>query len=177
MKKLIYYFRHGETFYSARNMGYGDKEHEALLTDNGRHQVDQLGAELARRGPFDLFLTSPLPRAVQSSTIVQTHLNMELQIEPGLIEGIKQSREEIFTRVEKLAERLIKQPQSKILLSSHGFICCSLAAYFRGQNWRNMNYENIPTAAFGWIELEDGQPKRGCRYSTIHLTTPSAVSA
>lgn len=170
MKKLIYYYRHGETYYTARKMAYGDKEHEALLTENGRQQVNLLGAELARRGPFDLHLTSPLPRAVQSATIVQSYLNSELLIEPALVEGIKQSREEIWQRVEKMAERLVKQPQEKILLSTHGFICCCLAAYFRGQTWRNMSLENLPTAAFGWIELEDGQARRGCRSSIVHLS-------
>ncbi len=157
-------------------MGYGDKEHEALLTDKGRQHVNLLGEELARRGPFDLHLTSPLPRAVQTATIVQSHLHSDLQVEPSLIEGIKQSREEIWGRVEKLAERLLSQPQSKILLSTHGFICCALAAYFRGQTWRNMNLENLPTAGFGWIELEDGVPKRGCRSSTVHLnSSPTAA--
>ena len=150
-------------------MGYGDKEHEALLTETGRQQVHLLGAELARRGPFDLYLTSALPRAVQTATIVQTYLDMEMGIEPALVEGIRESRESIWARVEKLAERLIKGQQQQILLSSHGFICCCLAAYFRGQTWRNMNLENLPTAAFGWIELEDGQAVRGCRSTSVHL--------
>ncbi len=174
LKKFIYYYRHGETYYSSKGLGYGDKEYEALLTEKGRQQIGLLGAELARRGPFDLHLTSPLPRAVQSSTLVQTHLGSELGIDPALAEGIKESREQIWMRVEKLAERLIKGPHQKILLSSHGLICCCLAAYFRGQTWRNMNLENLPTATFGWIELEDGQPKRGCRISTVHLNPATA---
>ena len=171
MKKIIYYHRHGETYYTARGMGYGDKEHEALLTENGRKQVNLLGAELARRGPFDLYLTSPLPRAVQTATIIQHYLNMELGVEPALIEGIKESRESIWGRVERMAERLVKQPQQKILLSTHGFICCCLAAYFRGQTWRNMSLENPPPASFGWIEIEDGQAVRGCRATSLHLTS------
>lgn len=180
MSKLIYYYRHGETYYTSRGLAYGDKEHEALLTEKGRQQVGLLGAELARRGPFDLHLTSALPRAVQTSSIVQNYLNTELLIEPALIEGFKEKREDIWNRVAKLAERLIAQPQQKILLSSHGFICCCLAAYFRGQTWRNMNMENVPTASFGWIELENGQSKRGCRYSIIHLnpaTVPSSAES
>ncbi len=174
MKQVIYYHRHGETFYSARNMTYGDKEHEALLTETGRKQVNLLGAELARRGPFDLYLTSPLPRAVQTSAIVQGYLNMELGVEMGLIEGIKESREAIWERVARLAERLVKEAQPRILLSTHGFICCCLAAHFRGQTWRNMSLENPPTASFGWIELENGLAVRGCRSTTLHLTATAA---
>lgn len=171
MKKLIYYHRHGETIYSLRGTGYGDKEYEALLTEKGRKDVNLLGAELVKRGPFDLYLTSPLPRAIQTATIVQTYLDSEMQIEPDLIEGFKQTRQEIWDRVARLAERLVKLPQQKILLSTHGFICVSLAAYFRGQNLRDMSMENVPTASFGWLELESGQATRGCRYSTVHLNT------
>jgi broad specificity phosphatase PhoE len=173
LKKLIYYYRHGETYYSARGMGYGNKEYEAVLTDKGRQQAALLGAEMARRGPFDLFMTSPLPRAVQTATIVQTHLDIEFQVEMALIEGMGQRHEEIWKRIEKMIERLMKSPHETILLSTHGFLCCCLSAYFRGQTWRNMDMTNPPTASFGWVELQDGQPVRGCRYSTVHLTPVS----
>ncbi|MDB5081251.1 MAG: hypothetical protein JWP00_3175 [Chloroflexi bacterium] len=169
MKKTIYYYRHGETYYSSKNMLYGDKEYEALLTENGRRQVGLLGAELARRPAFDLHMVSPLPRAVQTATIIQTYLNTELLIEPALIEGIKEKREDTWARIEKLAERLVKLPQQNILLGTHGLICCCLAGYFRGQNLKTLSYENLPTAGFGWVELEDGQPKRGCRSIATHL--------
>lgn len=177
MKKTIYYYRHGETYYSSKNMLYGDKGYEALLTENGRHQIALLGAELARRPAFDLHIVSPLPRAVQTATIIQTYLNTELLIEPTLIEGIKEKREDTWARVEKLAEKLIKMPQQTILLGTHGLICCCLAGYFRGQTLRNMSYENIQTAGFGWIELEDGQPKRGCRSISSHLNPNAAPVA
>jgi len=172
--KTIYYYRHGETYYSSKNMLYGDKEYEALLTEKGRSQAVLLGAELARRPKFDLHMVSPLPRAVQTATIVQTHLQTELLVEPSLIEGIKEKREDTWARVEKLAERLVKLPEQTILLGTHGFICCCLAAYFRGQTVKNMSLENLPTAGFGWIELEDGQAKRGCRSVSTHLN-PNAT--
>src|SRR3954453_19740357 len=105
-------------------MLYGDKEYEALLTENGRRQVNLLGGELARRPAFDLHLCSPLPRAVQTATIIQTYLGTELLIEPALIEGIKEKREDTWARVEKLAEGLVKMPQQNILLGTHGRICC-----------------------------------------------------
>jgi broad specificity phosphatase PhoE len=175
LKKTIYYYRHGETYYSSKNMLYGDKEYEALLTENGRRQVGLLGAELARRPHFDLHLVSPLPRAVQTATIIQTYLDTELLIEPALIEPIREKREDTWARIEGLVERLIKMPNENILLGTHGFICCCLASYFRGLSLRNMSFENPPTAGFGWIEIEDGQPKRGCRIVSSHLT-PSGVA-
>src|SRR4051794_14759031 len=131
-------------------MIYGDKEYEALLTETGRRQANLLGAELARRPAFDLHLCSPLPRSVQTATIIQTYLNTELAIEPGLIEGIKEKREDTWARVEKLVEKLVKLPQENILLGTHGLICCMLAGYFRGQTLKTMSYENLPTAGFGW---------------------------
>src|SRR6476660_1806408 len=107
---------------------YGDKEYEALLTEKGRGQVALFGAELARRPPFDLHLVSPLPRAVQTATIIQTYLDTELLIEPALIEPIREKREDTWARIEGLVERLLKMPNENILLGTHGFISCCLAS-------------------------------------------------
>lgn len=172
MRKIIYYFRHGETHFTAKRMGYGDQQHRALLTPKGRREVTLLGAELARRGPFDLYLTSPLPRAVQTATIVHGYLKNEvdLQIDPDLIEPINETPQTTWERVTRLAQRIVAGKEERILLSSHGYICVCLTAYFRGQDWRNIrDFTNPPTGSFGWIELVDGQAVRGCKISDGHL--------
>jgi len=160
--------------YTASNRGYGDNQHRALLTPKGRREVVMLGAELARRGPFDLYLTSPLPRAVQSATLVHNQLQLkhplELEIDPDLIEPIGEAGEATWRRVTGLLERLIANKQERILLSTHGYICVLLTAYFRGMDWRDIrSFTNPPTGSFGWIELLDGKPVRGCRISDGHL--------
>lgn len=172
MRKIIYYHRHGETSFTASNRGYGDYQHRALITPKGRREMTMLGSELSRRGPFDLYLTSPLPRAVQSATIVHSFLKneLELQVEPDLIEPINESKQATWDRISRLAQRLIDNKNSQILLSTHGYICVCLTAYFRGNDLRDVNtFVNPPTGSFGWIELLDGKAVRGCRISDGHL--------
>ncbi|NWJ98317.1 MAG: histidine phosphatase family protein [Chloroflexi bacterium] len=172
MQKFIYYHRHGETHFTAKKQGYGDHQYRALLTRLGQQEVKMLGAALARRGPFDLYLTSPLPRAVQSATIVHGYLNNEvdLQIEPDLIEPINESSTDTWKRITRLAQRLVAGKEQKVLLSTHGYLCIYLSAYFRGNTLSDIHtFANPPTASFGWVELKDGQPLRGCRISDGHL--------
>ncbi len=172
LQKFIYYHRHGETIYSANNRAYGDNQHRALLTPKGRREVNMLGAELSRRGPFDMYLTSPLPRAVQTATIVHSYLKneIELQIEPDLIEPINEAQQDTWKRVSRLIERLIADPHKHILLSTHGYITVCLTAYFRGKDWHDIrSFTNPPTGSFGWVELNDGKPVRGCKISDGHL--------
>jgi broad specificity phosphatase PhoE len=172
LRKIIYYHRHGETHFTAKRQGYGDHQYEALLTRKGHQEVSLLGAELARRDPFDLYLTSPLPRAVQSATIVHSYLKneVELQIDPDLIEPIRESPHDTWKRITRLAERLLARKEQQILLSTHGYICVCLTAYFRGNTLSDIrSFDNPPTGSFGWIELLDGQPVRACRISDGHL--------
>ncbi len=134
--------------------------------------MTMLGAELARRGPFDLYLTSPLPRAVQSATIVHGYLKneVELDIDPDLSEPINESPPDTWLRISRLAQRLIANKHEKLLLSTHGYICVCLTAYFRGNALSDIrSFANPPTGSFGWIELLDGQAVRGCRISDGHL--------
>jgi broad specificity phosphatase PhoE len=159
------------------NRGYGDAQHRALLTPKGCREVALLGTELARRGPFDLYLTSPLPRAVQTATIVHGLLKdgVELQVEPDLIEPINETKQATWDRVTRLAQRLIENKSEKILLSTHGYICVCLTAYFRGHDLRDVySFTNPPTGSFGWIELVDGKAVRGCKISDGHLAALKA---
>ncbi len=175
MQKFIYFFRHGETSFSSRNRPYGDYEHRALLTPKGRQEVALLGLELAKRGPFDLFLTSPLPRAVQTATIVHTFLKneVELQIETDLSEPINEPGPKTWERIARLGQQLVENNNRQILLSTHGFIFVCLTAYFRGMGLDDIRtLTNPPTGSFGWIEILDGKPARGCRISDGHLTSP-----
>jgi broad specificity phosphatase PhoE len=172
LRKIIYYHRHGETHFSAKGHGYGNYQYQALLTKRGHQEVSVLGTELARRGPFDLYLTSPLPRAVQSATIVHSYLKneLELQIDPDLSEPINESPHDTWKRITRLAQRLIAGKEPQVLLSTHGYICVCLTAYFRGNTLSDIrSFANPPTASFGWVELLDGKPVRGCRISDGHL--------
>lgn len=174
MQKIICYHRHGQTYYSANRTGYGDNEYKATLTAEGRREAHKLGTFLQqvqqKQGPFELYLTSPLARAVQTATIVQTYLDVELQVDMALNEGMKESQEQIWQRVNELVDRLLKGPQQTILLSSHGFLCQCLTARFEGYDYRKIDGRKLPpTASFGWAEIRDGKVVESYASYDAHL--------
>ena len=154
MTKMIYYFRHGQTSHNARRIAYGDKQHASTLTPLGRAQAVRLGEELVRFGTFDLFLSSPLARAVQTATIVQGFNDMDFEGDNDLIEPINESQEVTWQRVVGLAKRLIALPQQKILLSTHGFVCDALSAHFQSKDVKGIGTLGLtPNCAIGWAEI------------------------
>lgn len=179
MQKIICYHRHGQTIYTVRRSGYGDNEYKATLTAEGRSEAHKLGAFLQKvhqQMPFDLYLTSPLARAVQTSSIVQTYLgNLDLEVDMALIEGIKESQEQIWQRVNEFVDRLIAGPQQRILVSTHGFLCQCLTARFEGYDYRKIDGRKLPpTAAFGWAELRDGKLVESYAAFDAHLKPDAA---
>ncbi len=179
MQKFIYFHRHGETHYTMRRMGYGNQQYQAMLTKRGIQEMELLGQELAKRGPFDLYLTSPMPRAVQSATIVHRHLGeVEFMGEPALTDMINEISQEVWERVTKLAKQLVEGQHQKIILSTHGYVFYCLTAFFRGVELKELtDYKNPPTGAFGWVEIEDGKPIRACREVTTHLAPLNEASS
>ncbi len=177
MQQFIYFHRHGQTVYSQRNAGYGDNQHRTMLTPRGIQEAVLLGQELTRHGPFDLYLTSPLPRAVQTATLVHNQLGYgELVGEPALTEPINEQNRDTWNRTVNLVERLKKEPHRKILLSTHGYIFYCLATYFRGLDLGELkNFQNPPTAAFGWVELQEGKVVQASWENAAHLEAPERL--
>lgn|GEM_PF-1906466 len=171
MQKLIYFHRHGQTAHSARNSGYGNNQHQSMLTSRGIQEADLLGQELVKHGPFDLYLTSPMPRAVQTATIVQRNLGeVELSGEPALTEPVNEQPKEVWKRVTKLVQDLEKSQNHRILLSTHGYIFYCLVTYYRGLELNELkNFTNPPTGAYAWVELLDGNVIRSAWECKAHL--------
>jgi broad specificity phosphatase PhoE len=174
---IICYHRHGQTIYTVRRSGYGDNEYKATLTPEGRKEVHKLGGFLQKvhnQMPFDLYLSSPLARAVQTASIVQTYLgDLDLEVDMALIEGIKESQEQIWQRVNGLVDRLLKGKQQNILISTHGFLCQCLTARFEGYDYRKIDGRNLPpTASFGWAEFRDGKVIESYTSYDVHLKAP-----
>lgn len=170
MLQTIYFHRHGQTPHSLRGTGYGNDQYRSMLTERGIREAELLGEELAKREKFEIYYSSPLPRAVQTATIVQRYINVPLEAEPALIEPINEAQKDTWERVTKFAHRLKDTPHQRILLSTHGYVFYCLTAYFRGLDLRELkDFKNPPTGAFGWVELLDGTPTRACRESAGHL--------
>ena len=81
----LYIFRHGETFANVEKIvsdGYSDK---VQLTEKGKQQALQLGAELAVQ-KLPLIYASPYDRARQTAELVASYHQTPIEILPDLHE-------------------------------------------------------------------------------------------
>lgn len=97
----ITFVRHGQTEENARNAFIGITDGE--LNEIGQKQAKATARYLKDQGwQFDLVLSSPLKRCLQTANIITEYLNLSFEIEPNLIErnyGIfeNKTRQEVVT--------------------------------------------------------------------------------
>ncbi len=151
----IYVARHGQTVWNAKNWVCGITDSE--LTEKGIKQAEQL-AELVKGCNIDLILTSPLKRAMDTSKIIGDRWNIQIEVEPALIEqnyGIYEgvdrsdpgflankrqfaykypggeSQMQVAGRIYPLLERIkAKYADKNVLLVCHGGVCRVIKTYF-----------------------------------------------
>jgi uncharacterized phosphatase len=81
---LLYLVRHGETDWNRQRRIQGSTD--VPLNDTGRRQAAQTATLLARRS-FDAVVSSPLSRALETGTIIATHLGLP---EPSGYDGLRE---------------------------------------------------------------------------------------
>ena len=109
----LYIFRHGETFANVEKIvsdGYSDK---VQLTEKGKQQALQLGAELAVQ-KLPLIYVSPYDRARQTAELVASYHQTSIEILPDLHEfsfGVTEgwTEEKTFAEYQKFGTQ-IKMP-------------------------------------------------------------------
>jgi len=144
--------RHGETEWNKNRIIQGVSD--IPLNDTGRAQAAAVGDILAAHR-FDLLVSSPLSRAMETATIIATRLGMPAPLVVGdLVErnygeaegssGLdldirypdgaevpgRESREEVTTRVVRVLNDLaIRHPEADILAVAHGGVIRSVVEY------------------------------------------------
>ena len=78
--------RHGVTKHTLKKVFSGLGGDDPGLTDLGREQAKLAAARLARRGPIDAIVSSPLRRTLETAAVVAEELGLDVQIEPGFAE-------------------------------------------------------------------------------------------
>jgi probable phosphoglycerate mutase len=79
--------RHGVTEHTVNKRFSGHGGADPGLTDLGREQAARAAARLARRGPIDAIVSSPLQRTRESAAVVAAELGQEVVVEPGFTEA------------------------------------------------------------------------------------------
>lgn len=82
--KILYILRHGQTEWNVARRMQGRRD--SPLTELGRLQADVHGRTLARQGPVEALIASPLGRTRATAELVNTHLAAPLRHEEALME-------------------------------------------------------------------------------------------
>lgn len=151
MAVTLYIARHGETEENLNHILQGHMP--GHLTDNGRKQAEQLGANL-QGIHFDTLLCSDLQRCIDTAYIVNKSLNLPVQTTPllrerdwGLLTGCNYRRmvdqdmesvetvEQLYRRAEMFLEQLIKHYNCQtVLCISHGLFSRVIQGAYLGKS-------------------------------------------
>ncbi|HTI14201.1 MAG TPA: histidine phosphatase family protein [Dictyobacter sp.] len=84
MKQTLLFIRHGQTTWNAEHRLPGQLP-GISLTENGRQQAERLAVSLADL-PISAIISSPLERACDTAAYLMKDRNLELQLEPDLMD-------------------------------------------------------------------------------------------
>lgn len=114
---MIWWLRHGESTWNVAGREQGHTAHPPL-TDRGRSQAAVAAEQLTGLG-ITRVLASPLARAQQTAQIVAGRLQLEVEIEPDLIEkGFGEGVPDVVARVRDLLKRIGED--ETVLAVTHG---------------------------------------------------------
>jgi ribonuclease H / adenosylcobalamin/alpha-ribazole phosphatase len=78
--------RHGVTKHTLNKVFSGSGGDDPGLTDLGREQAKRAAARLAKRGPIDAIVSSPLRRTRETADVLANELGLDVELEPGFAE-------------------------------------------------------------------------------------------
>jgi len=121
--QTFYLFRHGLATHSTT--GYGNRALSAELLTEGEVAVHQLGTYL-HQFPVELAMTSPVPRCVQTASIVTEHTGWQFQVEDQVTEYYPEIFGPFHDRLTAFAHHLTTLPQRQIAICTHGGVIAGL---------------------------------------------------
>lgn len=180
MKTIICLIRHGQTDWNKQRLIQGRLNNP--LNDTGRTQVKNVAEILLTNDPnWDLIISSPLDRAIESARIIKATLSIKNEIiindnvierEFGRAEGMSID-DEIYARILKddvegietasvlqaraynaLIDMATTYPNQKILVTTHSHFIKGFFSYI------DSNYtflSNLSNASLNYITIEDGK--------------------
>lgn len=126
MKKYptLYLFRHGLTYFSKNHIPYGDQEETAQILPEGIPVIEKVGNYLKGVDAHS-FMTSPLLRCIQTSTIIGKIIGKTATPNPLCIEYISESFDDLRARMVRLSEN-IREVEGPLLICTHGAVLSGL---------------------------------------------------
>ena len=120
MVHKFYILRHGETFATKNNTGYGWRVFSASILDEGKVVIEREGEFLADIS-FDICLSSPVKRCRQTAAIISKHIDTEILFDKRLSEFWLETFEHFRKRIWSVISELDAHDQYKtVLIITHG---------------------------------------------------------
>jgi len=124
--KTYYIFRHGQTFATVRNSGYGLRRLSAGIVDSARPTIIKM-ADFLKTVPTDLNLTSPIPRCEQTAQIITLETGKKFTTDWRLTEMMEPVAI-LRWRVNSLIKQIEKSEFETTLICTHGAVIAALVS-------------------------------------------------
>jgi broad specificity phosphatase PhoE len=125
MVKKFYIMRHGETFATKRNTGYGWKILTASILEEGKPIIEKQGKYL-RNKEIEYCVASPIKRCKQTSAIVRAESGKDIFFDRRLSEFFLESFGGFKKRVRSFLKEMDEKGYEEVLIITHGAVIAAL---------------------------------------------------
>jgi len=125
MVKKFYIMRHGETFATKRNTGYGWRILTASILAEGKPIIVKQGMYLKDK-KIDFCVASPIKRCKQTAAIVREQSGKDIFFDKRLSEFFLESFGRFTKRVQSFLNEMDAKGYEEVLIITHGAVIAAL---------------------------------------------------
>jgi broad specificity phosphatase PhoE len=152
--KTYYIFRHGETFATLKNSGYGLRRLTAGILESGKPTIEAM-AQYLKTVPTDINLTSPLTRCRQTAQIITLITGKKFKVDWGINEMLEPFPL-LRLRLKNFLVRAEGSPYNTFLICTHGACIAGLTALLTKDEFKAEGLFVYPKPGV-LFKIEDGK--------------------
>lgn len=143
MVKKFYIMRHGETFATKRNTGYGWKILTASILEEGKPIIHKQGIYLKEK-QIDFCVASPVKRCRQTAAIVRSETGKDISLDRRLSEFFLESFGAFRKRVRSFIHEMDEKGFEEVLIITHGAVIAALVHLLAGDEFKISQITDYP---------------------------------
>ncbi len=125
MVKKFYIMRHGETFATKRNTGYGWRILTASILEEGKPAIEKQGKYLKDK-EIDYCVGSPIKRCKQTAAIIRHESGKDIFFDRRLSEYFLETFGNFTRRVHSFLNEMDEKGYEEVLIITHGAVIAAL---------------------------------------------------
>ncbi len=155
MSKTYYIFRHGETFATLKNRGYGLKIISASILESAKPVINKMALFL-KNIPTDYNATSPYRRCLQTTQIITDITGKQFVIDKRLSEFFLETFGRLRNRVQNFINQMESSDHQTILICTHGAVMTAFISLLSKDEFRARDLSDYPRPGI-LIKISNGQ--------------------